>query len=365
MHLQQIKLTNFRNYEFQSVEFSERLNLISGLNGMGKTNLLDAVYYLCMGKSHFQSTDKNVVRKGETFFRLEGHFELEKSEKIVAKVVPGDQKTMERNDSPYLRLSDHVGLLPVVFMAPDDTVLALEGSEERRRFMDNTLCQLDRNYLESLVTYNKLLEKRNALLRQFAMQGGFNQLLVETYNQQMAEPANYIFEKRQWFNGLFQPVFNQFYAAISTDAEQVECVYRSQLSSNNFLEMLEGSLDKDRQLQRTSVGIHRDDLVFQLKNLPLKRFASQGQLKSFVLSMKLAQYELLRQHKQKLPILLLDDLFDKLDDQRASQLIELLVKGDFGQVFITDTHPLRAEEMARSFSGAYKKMVVENGAVIV
>ncbi len=165
MHLQQIKLTNFRNYEFQSVEFSERLNLISGLNGMGKTNLLDAVYYLCMGKSHFQSTDKNVVRKGEPFFRLEGHFVLEKSEKIVAKVLPGEQKTIERNDSPYPRLSDHVGLLPVVFMAPDDTVLALEGSEERRRFMDNTLCQLDHNYLESLVNYNKLLDKVAGFLK--------------------------------------------------------------------------------------------------------------------------------------------------------------------------------------------------------
>ncbi len=364
MYLKQIKLTNFRNYEVQSIEFSERLNLISGLNGMGKTNLLDAVYYLCMGKSYFQSTDKNVVRKGEQFFRLEGHFELDKSEKIVAKVVPGDQKTMERNDSPYPRLSDHVGLLPVVFMAPDDTALALEGSEERRRFMDNTLCQLDHNYLESLVTYNKLLEKRNSLLRQFAIQGGFNQLLVETYNSQMEVPALHIFEKRHWFNQLFQPVFNHFYAAISSEAELVNCIYRSQLSESTFAELLKKSLEKDRQLQRTSIGIHRDDLAFQLKNLPLKRFASQGQLKSFVLSMKLAQYELLRQHKQKLPILLLDDLFDKLDDQRASQLIELLVKGEFGQVFITDTHPQRAEEMARKFSGAYKKMEIENGKLV-
>ncbi len=364
MHLQQIKLTNFRNYEFQSIDFSERLNLISGLNGMGKTNLLDAVYYLCMGKSHFQSTDKNVVRKGETFFRLEGRFSLEKSEKIVAKIVPGDQKTIERNGVPYPRLSDHVGLLPVVFQAPDDTALALEGSEERRRFMDNTLCQLDHNYLDSLVTYNRILDKRNALLRQFAEQGGFNALLLETFNHQLVEASKYVFERRRWFIEQFQPAFNKFYASISDEAEPVECAYRSQLEYGDLQEMLEKTTDKDRILQRTSVGIHKDDLVFHLKNLPLKRFASQGQLKSFVLAMKLAQYELLRQHKLKLPILLLDDLFDKLDDRRASQLIELLVKGDFGQVFITDTHPERAEEMASNFGGAYKKLTIENGAAL-
>ena len=364
MHLQQIKLTNFRNYEYQSIDFSERLNLISGLNGMGKTNLLDAVYYLCMGKSHFQSTDKNVVRKGETFFRLEGYFLLEKTEKIVAKVVPGDQKTIERNEVPYPRISDHVGLLPVVFQAPDDTTLALEGSEERRRFMDNTLCQLDHHYLDSLVTYNRILDKRNALLRKFAEQGSFNGPLLETFNHQLEEPSRYVFERRKWFIEQFQPAFNKFYATISDEAEQVECAYRSQLENGDLQELLEKATEKDRILQRTTVGIHKDDLAFQLKNLPLKRFASQGQLKSFVLAMKLAQYELLRQHKQKLPILLLDDLFDKLDDHRASQLIELLVKGNFGQVFITDTHPERAEEMAGRFGGSYKKFTVENGTVL-
>lgn len=331
---------------------------------MGKTNLLDAVYYLCMGKSHFQSTDKNVVKKGEAFFRLEGDFLLEKDEKIVAKVVPSEQKTIERNNTPYPRISEHVGLLPIVFMAPDDTALALEGSEERRRFMDNSLCQLDQQYLESLVAYNKLLEKRNAILRQFAAHGGFNQVLIETYNHQLTEPATYVFEKRKWFNSLFQPLFNHFYASISQEAEPVECNYRSQLYDSGLEHLLTNSLEKDRQLQRTSCGIHRDDLAFHLKNLPLKRFASQGQLKSFVISMKLAQYELLRQHKQKLPILLLDDLFDKLDDRRASQLIELLVNGDFGQVFITDTHPERAAEMTSSFNGDYKKFMVENGVVL-
>lgn len=363
MHLQQIKLTNFRNYEFQSIEFSDRLNLIAGLNGMGKTNLLDAIYYLSMGKSHFQSTEKNVVRKGEQFFRLEGHFLLEKTEKIVAKVVPGEQKTIERNDNPYPRLSDHVGLLPVVFMTPDDTALALDGSEERRRFLDNTLCQLDHSYLEALVVYNRLLDKRNALLRQFSTNGTFNSLLLQTYDQQMEGPTVVIFEKRKWFIQQFQPVFNEFYARISNEKETVECNYRSQLEETELSDLLAKSQERDRVLLRTTIGVHKDDLHFQLKGFPLKRFASQGQLKSFVLAMKLAQYELLRQQKNKKPILLLDDLFDKLDDDRVSQLIELLVKGDFGQVFITDTHPERAEGIALGFGGAYKKLLVENGSV--
>ncbi|MCC6725924.1 MAG: DNA replication and repair protein RecF, partial [Saprospiraceae bacterium] len=349
MHLQQIKLTNFRNYEFETVEFSERLNLISGLNGMGKTNLLDAVYYLCMSKSHFQSTDKNVVRKGEGFFRLEGQFFIEKSEKVVAKVIPGKQKTFERNDAPYTRLSDHVGFLPVVFLAPDDTALALEGSEERRRFIDNTLCQLDPLYLDALVNYNRILDKRNAALKKFGEQGSFNPILLETYNSQLEPTALLIYEKRHWFIGQFQPVFNMFYKNISDEAEPVECEYHSQLAGSNFMELLEKSVEKDRFLERTTVGIHKDDLVFSMKSFPLKRFASQGQLKSFVLAMKLAQNELLRQQKNKKPLLLLDDLFDKLDDKRVAQLIELLVKGDFGQVFITDTHPERAEDMAKRF----------------
>ncbi|MBI5915476.1 MAG: DNA replication and repair protein RecF [Bacteroidetes bacterium] len=363
MHLQELKLTNFKNYEFQSLVFSERMNLISGLNGMGKTNLLDAVYYLCMGKSHFQGTDKNVVRKGEEFFRLEGRFLREKSEKIVAKVIPGKQKTIERNDTAYPRISDHVGLLPVVFMAPDDTALALDGSEERRRFIDNTLCQIDHRYLDELVSYNKILEKRNALLRQFSERGGYNPLLLEAYNQQLLAPAAYIFEQRSLFAVRFQPVFNEYYQAICGGAEPVDCSYRSQLDGADFLTLLESSADKDRILQRTTTGIHKDDLIFHLRDLPLKRFASQGQLKSFVLALKLAQYHHLRQEKTQPPILLLDDLFDKLDDRRAGQLIELLVKGGFGQVFITDTHPERAEEMAKKFEGEYRKFVIENGAV--
>lgn len=364
MHLHELKVTNFKNYEFQALEFSPRLNLITGLNGMGKTNLLDAVYYLCMGKSHFQGTDRNVVRQGEDFFRLEGYFERnERQEKIVAKVIPGKQKTIERNDDAYPRISDHVGLLPVVFKAPDDTALALEGSEERRRFLDNTLCQLDHQYLEELVKYNKVLDKRNAQLRHFAGNNSFNPTLLEAFDQQLISPARYILDRRREFIHTFQPIFNEYYQVICGGEEAVDCRYRSQLLEQDFATLLDDTVEKDRILQRTTQGIHKDDLVFQMNDLALKRFASQGQLKSFILSLKLAQYECLRRDKRQRPILLLDDLFDKLDDHRVSQLIELLVKGDFGQVFITDTHPERAEEMAKSFEGLYKKFIIAKGKV--
>jgi DNA replication and repair protein RecF len=295
---------------------------------------------------------------------LEGNFILqEKKEKIVAKVVPGKQKTIERNDNTYPRISDHVGFLPVVFMAPDDTTLALEGSEERRRFLDNTLCQLDHRYLEELVIYNRVLDKRNAQLKQFAEKNTFNSTLLDAFNRQLVEPAGYISQQRSQFIETLQPIFNEYYQTICGGTEPVHCVFRSSLTGIDFLTLLEESVEKDRILQRTTVGIHKDDLIFQLKDLPLKQFASQGQLKSFVLSLKLAQYECLRTQKGFCPLLLLDDLFDKLDDERVSQLVELLVKNDFGQVFITDTHPERGAEMALRFGGEYRNFIVENGNV--
>ena len=364
MHLEELKLTNFRNYEFQSFRFSPQLNLIAGLNGMGKTNLLDAIYYLCMGKSQFSGTDRNVVRKGESFFRIEGLFlRKKKKETIVAKVQPGKQKVLERNKTPYAKLADHVGFLPIVFKAPDDTALALEGSEERRRFLDNTLCQLDGHYLKHLVNYNKILQKRNALLKQFAELGNFDPTLLEVYNNQLLEPSSYIAEKRKEFISDFQPVFNKYYHIICGGIEAVSCNYKSQLLENEIIDLFNESVEKDRILQRTTVGIHKDDLQFKMNGLPLKRFASQGQLKSFILALKLTQFSILKKEKNITPILLLDDLFDKLDDKRVEHLLELLVKKDFGQVFITDTHPQRSEDFARHFGGDYEKFIIENGSM--
>ena len=366
MYLERLKLTNFRNYEFQELEFSANLNLIAGLNGMGKTNLLDAVYYLCMSKSQFTNTDRNVVKHGESFFRLEGYFSLnEETEKIVVKVRPGKSKVLERNNAAYDRLADHVGLLPIVFKAPDDTALALDGSEERRRFLDNTLCQIDTPYLRYLLQYNKILQSRNALLKQFGEQRYFDAALVEVYNDQMDEPAKYIHEKRKSLIAQFEPVFNQYYNSICGGQETVKCIYKSQLLEKELHTIFQENQEKDRILQRTTAGIHKDDLQFKMNDRALKTFASQGQLKSFVLALKLAQYEVLKKAKERSPILLLDDLFDKLDDQRVKHLLELLTKNEFGQIFITDTHPERSEKLAKQFASRYTKLIIHKGIATV
>lgn len=329
---------------------------------MGKTNLLDGVYYLCMGKSHLGGTDRNVVQRGKAFFRLEGLFSKnEKEEKVVVKVVPGQLKQIELNGKAWDRLSEHVGHFPVVFKAPDDSALALEGSEERRRFIDVTLCQLDPRYLEALITYNRLLDRRNATLKMASGHGMPDMTLVQAYADQMSAPAHYIFDCRKAFIEELEPLFNAHFSAISGGREHVYLHYRSQLQQDDFQTLMRSRLEKDRLLQRTTAGIHRDELLFELDDLPLKRFASQGQLKSFILALKMAQFDCLRLHKNTTPILLLDDLFDKLDDERVNHLIQRLVEGPFGQVFITDTHPDRAETIARRFGGAYGKFLIDKG----
>lgn len=366
LHLNRIILTNFRNCEYLSLTFSPRLNFIVGLNGMGKTNLLDAVYYLCMGKSNSGGTDRNVVRKGADFFRIEGHFaKREKEVKVVAKVVPGQAKNLECDDVSYARLSDHVGKFPVVFKVPEDTALALDGSEERRRFLDNTLCQVDPRYLEDLQQYNRLLERRNAALKQMAETRQTDFTLLQVYEQKMKLPAEYILQRRLSLTEAFEPIFNRHFEAISGGSETVHIRFRSQLLVSGFESLLLEHRERDALLQRTTAGIHRDELVFHLNDLPLKRFASQGQLKSFVLALKLAQYDYLLQQKGVHPILLLDDLFDKLDDQRVSHLIRLLVEEDFGQVFITDTHTERSVEIAQHFGGDFIKFTIEKGTEVL
>lgn len=362
MYLERLKLIQFKNYASEELHFSDKLNCFVGKNGMGKTNILDAIYYLCMCKSSVGLNDRNIVQRTQKFFRLEGDFVLqEKTEKIVAKVVPGKQKTFEKMQVAYDRLLEHIGLLPVVMIVPDDTDLAKEGSEVRRRFMDNTLSQSDPQYLESLLIYNRLLKQRNALLKQFAQEKSFNPTLLESYDIQMLDPARYISDKRAEFLEHFSPVFEAYYKKISNAQELVSCSYSSPLLEQDFQQLLQDSVEKDRILQRTTVGIHKDDLRFFIDDFLLKKFASQGQLKSFVLALKLAQYEFLKQLKQKKPILLLDDIFDKLDRSRVEQLISLLIEGDFGQIFITDTHEKRIEDIIRAYGSTFKKFIIKNG----
>lgn len=349
LSLQHITLTNFRNYHLETIRFCDGLNCLTGKNGMGKTNLLDAIYYLSMCRSRLNSLDKYVLRHEADFIRLEGHFNRkEKKERIVAKVIPRKSKVIERNDVPYKKFSEHIGLVPIIIIMPDDTLLIREGSEERRRFIDNTLSQIDAVYLQYLIRYNQLLKQRNALLKQ-SDGSSVDYALLATYDQQMALPAKIVHEKRRSFIEQFLPLFQNWYKGISKDAELVDIQYQSQLNDGDFMELTKRGLQKDVILQRTNVGIHKDDLAFKLADHTMKRFASQGQLKSFVLSLGLARYEVVRKYQKLQPILLLDDIFDKLDEERVKQLLTLLSERSFGQIFLTDTHVSRIKEVIANF----------------
>lgn len=373
MHLEKITLTNFKNYASQTFSFGERLNAFVGLNGVGKTNILDAIYYLCMCKSYFLPSDSDVILRGGDFLRLEGLFaKNDRKEKIVAKVQARRKKIFERNDVPYSVLSEHIGFLPIVMIAPDDTELVKEGSEERRRFIDNTLSQLDGVYLTHLIFYNRILEQRNSLLKKYADTEGGQQSDLENllgiYDKQMLPSAMYIFEKRKQFVSDFEPIFNDIYQTISDANETVKVVYDSQFenigSQNNENDAGETNFwlatrQKDKILQRTTFGIHRDDLRFEMGGKSVKKFGSQGQLKSFVIALKLGQYEILRGIKSEPPILLLDDIFDKLDEQRVKNLLQLIVNQAYGQIFITDTHEDRINEIFITGSFEFKIFPIE------
>lgn len=366
MFLEQIILTNFKNYGAQKLEFSPRLNSFSGLNGMGKTNVLDAIYYLCLAKSRFGLPDNLLCRKGESFFRLDGKFiAANKSTRIVVKFQAGKRKVIEQNQSAYENLQDHIGQFPVVFIGPDDVSLITEGSEERRKFLDNTLSQTDPLYLSNLIIYNKILQLRNSALKQFAEQRTWDGTLLEAYQVQLVPCGTYIYQQRKAFMTDFLPEVQAAYHQIAGLTENMDCNYISALDQMPLDMLLESSLDKDRLLQRTTQGIHRDDLDFQIKGMSVKRFGSQGQLKSFVLALKLAQYRFLERRTNILPILLLDDIFDKLDAQRVSSLLNLLHESRFGQVFITDTDENRVENIMREFGTEYCSYRVNTGVAIL
>jgi DNA replication and repair protein RecF len=356
LHLRSLKLTHFKNYAARELAFSARLNCLTGLNGVGKTNVLDAIHYLCLTKSHRNLADRHLVQHGADFFRLEGLFERdETAEKVVAKFIVGQRKVIERNGAPCERLADHIGQFPVVMIAPDDIALVQEGSEERRRLLDATLSQLSPDYLQHLLRYNALLKQRNALLKTFGAERRFDAALLDVFDQQMLEPAAVIYAQRQAFVQHFQPAFQALYTELAQARETAALEYTTDLKQDNttYPELLRDRRDRDRELERSTVGPHRDDLTLLLNGRAVKQFASQGQLKSFLLALRLAQYEMLRQHNQSSPILLLDDIFDKLDARRVEQLVQLLLDRNFGQLFITDTQRARIEPIVAGFSRDY------------
>lgn len=364
MWLQKLSLLNFKNYEEAELVFSETVNVFTGDNGAGKTNVLDAIHYLSLCKSYFNPIDSQQIKQGADFFMLQGVFDKNGSDELIACSLKKNQKKQfRRNKKEYQRLADHIGMFPLVMVSPYDVSIIIEGSEERRRFIDNVISQTDNYYLDELIAYNKSLTSRNILLKKIAETGRYDPLLLEVYDEQLISSGNKIFQKRSAFMEEFLPVFNKHYEYLTEEAEKVELLYESQLLKDGFAELLKRSVERDRVLERTTSGIHKDDLVFSIHGLPMKKFGSQGQQKSFLIALKLAQYSFLQQKKGYKPLLLLDDIFDKLDDKRIRKLMQMVSEDDFGQIFITDTTRSRVERIFASINVSISIFEVEKGTV--
>jgi len=342
MYLRQISLINFKNYTEAAVSFSPKINCFTGANGMGKTNLLDAIHYLSLCKSFFSAIDTQNIAFDQPFFMIQGWFEKDaREEEILVSVKRAQKKIVKRNKNEYEKLSEHIGLFPLVMISPMDSVLISGGSDQRRRFVDGIISQFDKQYLDKLIAYNNVLQQRNALLKQFAISRSFDGALLEIMDEQLSELGRYIHKARLDFLEAFIPIFGKHYKFLSENAEEVQLSYISTLQGKDYMEALKGSLHKDCAVEHTSVGIHRDDLDFLLQGNEIKKYASQGQQKTYLLALKLAQYDYIKIKTGTKPLLLLDDVYDKLDNKRFEKLISLVSSEDFGQVFITDTSTKR------------------------
>jgi len=355
MFLKKLSLINYKNFSAVDFEFDSKINCFVGQNGIGKTNILDAIYHLAFGKSYFNPIAIQNIKHDEDFFVIEGNFEKEAhEEKIVCSIKKGLKKIIKKNGKAYDKISDHIGFLPLVIISPSDRDLITEGSDTRRKFIDGVISQSDKEYLQALIKYNKVLTQRNSLLKYFALNQTFDKITLSVYNEQLAAYGSVLFNKRIAFLDTFIPIFKEQYKAISGGNEEVSLVYDSQLLNDGFLSLFDKNLDKDRALQYTSVGTHKDDLNFDLGEHPIKKFGSQGQQKSFLVALKLAQFNFIKKQSNTTPILLLDDIFDKLDENRVSHLISLVNDDNFGQLFISDTHADRTENVVQNINQSYK-----------
>ena len=343
--LKDISLVQFKNYSQATFRFRERIVGICGNNGVGKTNLLDALYYLCFTKSYFARSDQQNVYKGAAGFRIEGNFEKEGEPiQVVCILRENGKKEFSANSETYEKFSSHIGRFPCVIIAPDDVQIITGGSEERRRFLDALLSQLDAAYLQSLIEYNKILQQRNSFLKSLAERRVPDKSLLDVYDGQLIRPGTYVFEKRQAFLLDLLPLVQRFYTEIAGMEEPVDLVYESQLLNSPLRDLLHRSHEKDLLLQRTSAGIHKDDIGVSFSGQPFKAMASQGQRKSLLFALKLAEYETLKTAKGFPPLLLMDDVFEKLDELRMHNLLDKVCLRDEGQIFITDTHPGRIRQ---------------------
>jgi DNA replication and repair protein RecF len=361
MYLKKISLINYKNFSSKSLEFDEKINCFVGNNGVGKTNILDAIYYLSYTKGYFNSVASQNIKHGEEFFVIDGIFMKNNRDEIInCSLKKGLKKVIKRNGKEYKKLSQHIGLIPLVIISPADSNLIIEGSELRRKFMDGVISLNDINYLQTLLKYNKVLTQRNSLLKYFAANRTFDSLNVEIYDKELIKYGTELYIKRKSFINEFTPIFLNRYKHIiegsnfKNFSEKVSLEYKTQLDKANFQELLTKTINKDRILQFTSVGAHKDDLSFKLNDYSVKKIGSQGQQKSFLIALKLAQFDFIKRHCKLKPLLLLDDIFDKLDDDRVGQLISLVNDANFGQIFISDTHVERTEQLIKKTKQSYK-----------
>lgn len=347
MMLQGITITNFKNYHHLELDFRKYQFVgFTGANGVGKTNLLDAIHYLSIGKSYFNPNDRQNIRQGDEFFNIKGDFQQNgENYEVFCSYMPGKKKVIKQNGIAYNKITDHIGQFPNVIITPYDVKLINEGSEERRRFLDSIISQIDKTYLHNITQYQRYLNQRNARLKEMADGGYFDSTLLEVYDDALSPLADAIYNRRKQFIASYNPVFSRYYSWLSREQESVALTYESPVAETSLANLLKQNIEKDKTLQRTSTGIHRDDLSFTLFGRSLKRFGSQGQQKSYLIALKLAQYEMLQKAKGEAPILLLDDIYDRLDDQRVARLMEVITQPPFSQVFLTDTTYERFQEL--------------------
>lgn len=355
MHLQSLSLLNYKSFEQLNLRFETKINCFVGNNGVGKTNILDAIYHLAYGKGYFNTVATQNIYHGQDFYMIDGHFIIANNqERVMCSYKKGWKKTLKRNDKNYEKLSDHLGLIPLVIISPADQDLISAGSDSRRKFIDGIIGQFDKNYLSQLIAYQRVIEQRNALLKYFALNQTFDHDTLLVYDTQLIQYGLPLHNTRIKFIEEFVPVFQKQYERIAQQNEEILITYQSQLNEGDFKELLDQNLKKDRALQYSTIGIHKDDYLFSLSNFPIKKFGSQGQQKSFLIALRLSQFLTMKKHMNTTPILLLDDIFDKLDENRVSNLIALVNEEGFGQIFITDTHTDRTENLVKQLQMPYQ-----------
>ncbi len=365
MFLKELQLYQFKNHTESKFTFTKTVNCFVGDNGAGKTNILDAIHYLSQTKSYFNHIDSYNIQFNEAYFMLKGVFDKDgKIYEIQCNLKEGEGKSILKNNKKYKRFSEHIGQFPIIIISPTDTNLIIEDSEVRRKYLDTSIAQFKKSYLQVLIKYNKALKQRNALLKQFYEKGYYDKISIEVYDKQLIENGTIIYRERKEFLKQLTPVFNRYYSEISQGNEIVQLEYRSQLHENDFSKLLIDSNLKNNTSKSTQVGIHKDDIIFSMNNFPIKKIGSQGQQKSFLIALKLAQFDFIKQRLQFKPILLLDDIFDKLDDHRILKLISFVHKDLFGQIFITDTHAKRSSDILAKSAISYSICTIENGKLI-